>query len=161
MKEKNYCLVWSQQDSLIPRPVVTTDFVCLRLIGDRSIDEGDFGKIKKDRTKELQLWNNILKDIQNNEKNVKTTIVAANNHYAGFGPITSKLFAEMRNLQNKVRQFPVVDYQMPLSSNNTCIIESYRIYKKQHDTKKLYKLVFLNSSNNILTIQIFVIGKDI
>jgi hypothetical protein len=84
----------------------------------------------------MQLWNNILKDIQNNEKNVKTTIVAANNHYAGFGPITSKLFEEMRNLQNKVRQFPVVDYQMPLSSNNTCIIESYRIYKKQHDTKK-------------------------
>jgi hypothetical protein len=47
LKEKNYCLVWSHQDSLIPRPVVTTDFVCLRLIADRSIDEGDFGKIKK------------------------------------------------------------------------------------------------------------------
>ena len=28
-------------------------------------------------------------------KNVKTAIIAANNHYAGFGPMTSKLFAEM------------------------------------------------------------------
>ena len=130
LKEKNYCLVWSQQDSLVTPPVVTTDFVYLRLIGDRSIDEGDFGKIKKDRTKEMQLWNNILKDIQNNEKNVKTAIVAANNYYAGFGPMTAKLFAEMRNLQNNVRQFPNVDYQMPLSSNNTSIIESYGIYKK-------------------------------
>ena len=91
LKEKNYCLVWSQLDSLVTPPVVTTDFVYLRLIGDRSIDEGDFGRIKKDRTKEMQLWNNILKDIQNNEKNVKNAIVAANNHYTGFGPMTAKL----------------------------------------------------------------------
>jgi hypothetical protein len=34
-------------------------------------------------------------------KNVKTAIIAANNHYAGFGPMTAKLFAEMMNLQNK------------------------------------------------------------
>jgi uncharacterized protein YecE (DUF72 family) len=47
LKEKNYCLVWSQQDTLITPPVVTTNFIYLRLIGDRSIDERDFGKIKK------------------------------------------------------------------------------------------------------------------
>jgi hypothetical protein len=40
----------------------------LRPIGDRSIDERDFGKIKKDRTKEIQLWTSIIKDIQKNEK---------------------------------------------------------------------------------------------
>ena len=61
-KEKNYCLVWSQQDILVTPPVLTTDFLYLRLIGDRSIDERDFGKIKKDRTKEMQLWKNILKE---------------------------------------------------------------------------------------------------
>jgi uncharacterized protein YecE (DUF72 family) len=110
LKEKNYCLVWSQQDSLVTPPVVTTDFVYLRLIGDRSIDERDFGKIKKDRTKEMQLWNNILKDIQNNEKNVKTSIVAANNHYAGFGPMTAKLFAEMIRLTQTI-SFPIQDYK--------------------------------------------------
>src|SRR5215208_2526352 len=111
MKDNNYCLVWSQQDILITPPILTTDFLYLRLIGDRSIDERDFGKIKKDRTKEMQLWRNILKDIQKNEKNVKTSIIAANNHYAGFGPMTAKLFAEMMNLQNKVRPFPIIDYQ--------------------------------------------------
>jgi hypothetical protein len=47
LKEKNYCLVWSQQDILITPSVLTSDFVYLRLIGDRSIDERDFGKIKK------------------------------------------------------------------------------------------------------------------
>ena len=80
------------------------------MIGDRSIDERDFGKIKKDRTKEMQLWTNIIKDIQNNEKNVKNAIVAANNHYAGFGPMTAKLLAEMMNLKNHVEPFPLVDY---------------------------------------------------
>ncbi len=112
LKEKNYCLVWSQQDILVTPPVLTSDFLYLRLIGDRSIDEGDFGKIKKDRTREMQLWANIIKDIQKNEKNVKTAIIAANNHYAGFGPMTAKLFAEMINLKNKIKPFPIVDYQI-------------------------------------------------
>ncbi|HSF51529.1 MAG TPA: DUF72 domain-containing protein, partial [Nitrososphaeraceae archaeon] len=112
LKERNYCLVWSQQDTLVTPPILTTDFLYLRLIGDRSIDERDFGKIKKDRTKEMQLWTRIIKDIQKNEKNIKTAIIAANNHYAGFGPMTAKLFAEIMNLQNKVRPFPVLDYQI-------------------------------------------------
>ena len=80
MKEKTYCLVWSQQDFLVTPLAVTTDFLYLKLIGDRSIDERDFGKIKKDRAKELQLWTDIFNDIQKNEMNVKTSIVAANNH---------------------------------------------------------------------------------
>ena len=112
LKEKNYCLVWSQQDILVTPPVLTSDFLYLRLIGDRTIDEGDFGKIKKDRTREMQVWANIIKDIQKNEKSVKTAIIAANNHYAGFGPMTAKLFAEMINLKNKIKPFPIVDYQI-------------------------------------------------
>ena len=39
------CLVWS---SWIP-PIVTTDFLYLRFIGDRSIQEKDFGRIQIDR----------------------------------------------------------------------------------------------------------------
>ncbi|HET7643783.1 MAG TPA: DNA polymerase IV [Nitrososphaeraceae archaeon] len=111
LKERNYCLVWSQQDILVPPPILTTDFLYLRLIGDRSIDERDFGKIKKDRTKEMQLWTRIIKDIQKNEKNLQAVIVVANNHYAGFGPMTTKLFAEMMNLENKIKQFHILDYQ--------------------------------------------------
>jgi uncharacterized protein YecE (DUF72 family) len=134
MKEKNYCLVWSQQDILITPPILTSDFLYLRLIGDRSIDERDFGKIKKERTKEMQLWRNILKDIQKNEKNVKTSIIAANNHYAGFGPMTAKLFAEMMNLKTYVRPFPIVDYKIP-SSIEKSIFQNNRIYKRYSKTK--------------------------
>jgi uncharacterized protein YecE (DUF72 family) len=134
MKEKNYCLVWSQQDILITPPILTSDFLYLRLIGDRSIDERDFGKIKKERTKEMQLWRNILKDIQKNEKNVKTSIIEANNHYAGFGPMTAKLFAEMMNLKTYVRPFPIVDYKIP-SSIEKSIFQNNRIYKRYSKTK--------------------------
>ncbi len=112
LKEISYCLVWSQQDTLVTPPVLTSDLLYLRLIGDRSIDERDFGNIKKDRTKEMQLWTNILKDIEKNEKNVKNAIIAANNYYAGFGPMTAKLFAEMMDFKNRIKSFPIVDYQI-------------------------------------------------
>ena len=112
LKKINYCLVWSQLDTLVTPPVLTSDLLYLRLIGDRSIDERDFANIKKDRTKEMQLWTNILKDIEKNEKNVKNAIIAANNHYAGFGPMTAKLFAEMMDFKNRIKSFPIVDYQI-------------------------------------------------
>ena len=136
MKERNYCLVWSQQDTLITPPVITSDFLYLRLIGDRSIDERYFDKIKKDRTKEMQLWSNIIKDIQKNEKNIKTAIIAANNHYAGFGPMTAKLFADMMNLKNQVRTFPILDYKIH-SFNEVKVTEeenkqNFRLNKQLH-----------------------------
>ncbi|MGE5635117.1 MAG: hypothetical protein ACM3VV_07775 [Deltaproteobacteria bacterium] len=67
MKEKNYCLVWSQQDTLITPPVLTSDFLYLRLIGDRSIDERNFGKIKKieqKKWKDGSLYWEIFKEMQ-------------------------------------------------------------------------------------------------
>jgi len=97
-KSRNICLVWSQQDRLISPPVVTSDLIYLRLIRDRSIDEGDFGKIQKDRVLEMKQWVEELRSVQRFEKKVKAAIVSANNHYAGFGPGTVKLFREMMDL---------------------------------------------------------------
>jgi uncharacterized protein YecE (DUF72 family) len=98
LKSRNICLVWSQQDRLTTPPVVTSDLIYLRLIGDRSIDERDFGKIQKDRVLEMQRCVEELKSVQRFEKNVKSVIVSANNHYAGFGPGTVKVFREMMEL---------------------------------------------------------------
>jgi uncharacterized protein YecE (DUF72 family) len=146
MKKKNYCLVWSQQDILVTPPIVTTDFVYLRLIGDRSIDERDFGKIQKDRIKEMQLWTEIFKDIQKNEKNVKTAIVAANNHYAGFGPMTVQLFANMLNLENRIKSFPIVEFKIPFSLDSTIEDkQNFKVYKqlrsktRQTDISEFFK----------------------
>ena len=57
----NICLAWSQLTDIQTPPVVTTDFVYLRLIGDRSINENEFGMIQKDRTEEMQKWAHKLR----------------------------------------------------------------------------------------------------
>ncbi len=44
-------------------------------------------------------WANKLKEVQQYEKDVNTAMVAANNHYAGFGPETSNMFREMLGLK--------------------------------------------------------------
>jgi uncharacterized protein YecE (DUF72 family) len=49
----NICMVWNQLDKIQAPPVVTSDFVHLRLIGDRSIKESDFGEIQKNREQEM------------------------------------------------------------------------------------------------------------
>ena len=92
-------MVWSQMDRLRTPPIVTSDFVYLRLIGDRRLAEDQFGKIQIDRTEEIRNWANKLKEVDKNEKNVKIGIVAANNHYSGFGPGTVNSFKEMMDLE--------------------------------------------------------------
>jgi uncharacterized protein YecE (DUF72 family) len=91
-------MVWNQLDRIQSPPIVTSDFVYLRLIGDRSIKEEDFGVIQKDREEEMKYWTHKFKAVQENEKDVKTGIVAVNNHYAGFGAATANMFRVMSGL---------------------------------------------------------------
>ncbi len=94
----NICMVWNQLEKIQSPPIVTTDFVYLRLIGDRSIKEENFGKIQKDREQEMTYWSDKFRTVQQDEKDVKIGIVAANNHYAGFGAATANMFRVMNNL---------------------------------------------------------------
>jgi hypothetical protein len=95
------CLVWSQLADIRTPPVVTSDFVYVRLIGDRSIQEKDFGRIQIDRIKEMKKVARNFKDETNEGKlsDVKLAIVAANNHYAGFGPGTVNIFGTLLGLE--------------------------------------------------------------
>ena len=43
-------------------------------------------------------WANKLKDVQQYEKDMNAALVAANNHYAGYGAETSNIFREMLGL---------------------------------------------------------------
>jgi hypothetical protein len=79
---------------------VTSDFLYVRFIGDRSIDEKNFGRIQKDRFFEMSKWAEEIKKVENGNvrgKNneVSLAMIAANNHYAGFGPGTANLFRKM------------------------------------------------------------------
>ncbi|HKG71519.1 MAG TPA: DUF72 domain-containing protein [Nitrososphaeraceae archaeon] len=95
----NICLVWSQLDAIQTPAELTSDFVYLRFIGDRSIDERDFGKIQKDRNRELKMWSDSINRIKDK---TKLAIVAANNHYAGFGPATANSLRKMAGLKEAV-----------------------------------------------------------
>ena len=93
------CMVWSQLAELQTPPVITTDFVYVRFIGDRSIQEKDFGRIQIDRITEMQKWANNIKMVQEDGR-LKQAIIAANNHYAGFGPGTANIFRNMLGLSD-------------------------------------------------------------
>jgi uncharacterized protein YecE (DUF72 family) len=120
----NICMVWNQLDRIQSPPIVTSDFVYLRLIGDRSIKENEFGSIQKHREQEMQYWSDKFKTIQENEKDVKAGIVAANNHYAGFGAATANMFRVMRGLtpvewgtQKELQYNPEFERSEGLTSN--------------------------------------------
>ena len=98
-KNNNIAMVWSQMDILQTPPVVTSDFVYLRLIGDRRLEENQFDKIRIDRIEEIRNWANKMKEVNQNEKDVKIGIVAANNHYGGYGPGTVDIFRQNMDME--------------------------------------------------------------
>ena len=71
--------------------MVKTDFLYLRLIGDRSIQEKDFGRIQIDRVLEMQKWVDNLKTVEG--ERIKLEIMTA-----GFGPRTVNIFRNMLGL---------------------------------------------------------------
>ena len=94
--DNDICMVWSQLAEIQTPPIVTTDFLYLRFIGDRSIQEKDFGRIQIDRVLEMQKWADNIKRVEH--EGIKLAIIAANNHYAGFGPGTANVFRNMLGL---------------------------------------------------------------
>ena len=98
-------MVWSQLAELRTPPIATTDFLYLRFIGDRTIDEKNFGKIqRKDRVMEMKIWASKVKRTleerreKRKKKSINLAIVSANNHYADFGPGTANIFRKMVGL---------------------------------------------------------------
>ncbi|MGB8134129.1 MAG: DUF72 domain-containing protein [Nitrososphaeraceae archaeon] len=101
--DNDICLVWSQLAKLRTPPIVTTDFLYVRFIGDRSIDEKEFGQIQKDRVLEMKKWASQIRKVdtgmgKGRGKEVSLAMIAANNHYAGFGPGTVNIFRNMVGL---------------------------------------------------------------
>ena len=120
------CMVWSQLAELRTPPIATTDFLYLRFIGDRSIDEKDFGKIQKDRVVEMKKWSNKLKRVIKDQKgargrNINLAIVSANNHYAGFGPETANIFRKMIGLPYISWQEAKNNYNKLIQTDNATI----------------------------------------
>ena len=95
LKKEEICLAWSVRDEVSTPPITTTDFVYLRFIGDRSIQDHEFGKIQKDRTQEMEHW---AAELNKAIDGLSFGIVAQNNHYAGFGPASANIFRKILDL---------------------------------------------------------------
>jgi uncharacterized protein YecE (DUF72 family) len=68
LSDNNICLAWSQLDAIQTPPELTSDFIYLRFIGDRSVDEKDFGMVQKDRLEELQRWSEEVSSRKRKDK---------------------------------------------------------------------------------------------
>lgn len=89
LRENNITMAWSEIFMVKTPPVLTTGNVCLRLVGDRSINEKDLGRIQKDRTPEIEKWSRRIQEAKHVLDHV---FIFANNHFQGFGPGMVNLF---------------------------------------------------------------------
>jgi uncharacterized protein YecE (DUF72 family) len=134
-KDNGICMVWSQMDRVRTPPVLTSDLVYLRLIGDRSIPEEGLGILQKNRIDEMQRWAMEIKKIEKYENDVKVAIISANNHYAGFGPGTVNQFRKLLELPelplDEVKDFAPVMNSGDYSQHNLANTSDKSIKNKQ------------------------------
>jgi uncharacterized protein YecE (DUF72 family) len=85
LKQKGLCLVWNEVAGINNPMPITSNYLYVRLIGDRSIPDSAFGKVVKDKQKSIEGWAKKLQAIQD----VPLAMVMTNNHFEGFGPSTA------------------------------------------------------------------------
>ena len=106
LREHNVALALTDT-SFMPRPwelkqkfdLVTADFAYVRWLGDRKGIEKQtrtWDKTVIDRTSDLKNWVEVFKSLASNSKVLKI-FAFSNNHYAGHGPATAKLFMDLWN----------------------------------------------------------------
>ncbi len=98
LKENDISLVWSVRDKLVSPSIITSDQVYIRFIGDRSISEMDFGKIVRDRNKDMLEYVKKVRETQDENSRIQDVLIAFNNHFAGFGPQSVNDFLNLMNM---------------------------------------------------------------
>jgi len=95
LRSKNVAMAWTENQYVTSPPVVTADFVYLRLVGERDIEE--FKETVKDRSKEMREWYRHLEREASGD-DVRQVFVFFNNHYAGFGPASVNEFRRLAGM---------------------------------------------------------------
>jgi|SRR6266850_828483 len=104
LREYNVALALTDT-SFMPRPwemkekfdLITADFAYVRWLGDRKGIEKQtttWDRVIVDRTSDLKNWVDVFKSLVNKTKLLKI-FAFSNNHYAGHGPATVKLFMDL------------------------------------------------------------------
>ena len=84
-KQKKTCLVWNVVEGVKNPMPITSNYLYVRLIGDRSISDSQFGKIRKNKSEFIKNYAQKLLQISD----IPLAMVMANNHFEGFGPATA------------------------------------------------------------------------
>ncbi len=113
LKESKISLVWSVRDELKTPPIITSDQIYIRFIGDRSIDDEDFGKIVKNRDKEMIEYIDTINKMRYGNEEQQTIAVAFNNHFAGFGPQSANSFLKLMDRP------AIKDWTMEIEQSNS------------------------------------------
>ena len=97
LSEKKFSLVWSEIPMVDNPAPVTTDFVYLRIIGDRDLPDDAYPRKVRDKRDVLQKWANKLEGIKSNSK-VKFALAFTNNHLEGFAPSSANTLRKLCGL---------------------------------------------------------------
>ncbi len=97
LSSREIALAWSYLTYLEIPPVLTTDFVYLRFIGDHdSIPEDQHGEIRVDRAPAMRSWGERFREALRD--NVQEGFAFFNNHFEGYGPGSVRRFREATGL---------------------------------------------------------------
>src|SRR5207247_5919127 len=89
----NVTMLWYVNQYRRTTTDMTSDQVCLRMVGDREITQ--FKEVQKDKSTEMRTW---YKELEQSSDSVKGALVFFNNHYAGFGPGSVNEFRRLAGL---------------------------------------------------------------
>lgn len=93
LESRGATLVWSENQYATTPPVLTSDRVYLRLIGDRELTR--FDRIQRDYRASMEAWRTRLED---EGRSARETLVLVNNHFMGFAPATAAMMSEVLGL---------------------------------------------------------------
>lgn len=99
LTDRNICLVWNDVQNVQNTLPVTSDFLYLRIIGDRKIPQQSFGQLVRDRTEDLRKW---AAKLEQQKDKVMFAAVLANNHYEGFAAATANKLRMLLGLDELV-----------------------------------------------------------
>lgn len=98
LEKHQVALAWSEVPMVKNPAVLTAKNLYLRLVGDRSIKESEFGKMQKNRDREISHWSGLIGE---RKDDIEKAYVYSNNHFQGFGPATANQMFRALGLQER------------------------------------------------------------
>ena len=93
LEKNNIAMGWSLNQYVETPPVMTADFIYLRMVGDREITE--FTGVQRDRSADMKRWAEAVKE---SSGKFESGYVFFNNHFAGFSPESANEFRRLLGL---------------------------------------------------------------